>query len=127
MDIITAYYLGAAIIAGLTVFNFIKVIGHKQGQSETELKAVQHELDTAEKAWSVKFDALYSRFDLVERQTSERFERTQDKVNEALLTMAREHPTKKDLHELESRIIAHIDFALSRTAQRNTKPAPSGS
>lgn len=115
----------------LSIIAMLIAWGRRSGVTESELATIKKDMteqdneiasfrvlrDGLEEKWRVRFDALYARFDLVERQTAERFERTQDKVNEALLTMAREHPTKKDLHELEGRIIGHIDmrFGQGRT------------
>lgn len=109
MDLHTFYIICGLVISGLTIYNTITSAGHKSGVSEAELENFKQQAAT----WAVKFDALYARFDLIERQTTERFERTQERVNDALLTMAREHPTKGDLHELEARIIGHIDMRLS--------------
>lgn len=118
MDLQMWVWLGAILVSAMTIFNFIEGRSKKGVIAEADMEQIK----LSQREWNVRFDALYARFDMVERQTGERFERTQDKVNEALLTMAREHPTKTDLHELEARIINHIDMvALSSDEGRSRK------
>lgn len=107
--------LGAVL---LSIVSMLVAWSKRAGIKEAEFESIRRDFEDTTKTQAVRFDALYARFDLIERQTSERFERTGDKLNEALLTMAREHPTKRDLNELEHRIIEHIDMRLGKT--RNT-------
>jgi hypothetical protein len=120
MDLQTLYWFGAAIVAGMTIFNTVMTVGRKSGATDAQLANNQAHLDAAEKAWATKFDALYSSFSLHQAQTSERFERVVERLNEALLMMAREHPTKADLQEVKREILERIDS--QEPARRIRKP-----
>jgi hypothetical protein len=105
MDFQTSAWIGAAIMAALTVYNFISGIGRQIGATDKQL---EHSAD-AEKSWNVKFDALYGKLANLELHTNERIEKMLERLNEALLTMAREHPTKSDLQMVKTEILDRID------------------
>lgn len=106
MDLQALAWLLGAIVAGLTVYNFVKGAGRKEAENEAEVK--KH--DQFENHWNVQFDALHNSFNLYQAQTSDRFEKVMDRLNDALLTMAREHPTKLDLQMMKQEIIDRIDM-----------------
>jgi hypothetical protein len=105
MDLQTWVWVGAAITAALTVYNFISGAGRQIGATAKQL---EHSAD-AERSWLVKFDALDAKIVHHELRTNERIERMLERLNEALLTMAREHPTKSDLQTVKMEILDRID------------------
>src|SRR5688572_7661568 len=118
IDFQTLAWIGAAIVAAITVYNFIVAAGRRLGATDAQVK----HYNEGERAWAVKFDALHNlvmmhhqqttdRFAAVQLETSTRFEKIMDRLNEALLTMAREHPTKTDLLRMKEEILTRIDTA----------------
>jgi hypothetical protein len=108
MDLQTAYWLAGACVAGLTVYNFISSWGHKTGTTEEHGRATD-----------VRLEALHSMVSLYQSQTMEKFERQSERLTDALLTMAREHPTKTDLQHMKEEILDRID---GRTTPRWRQP-----
>jgi hypothetical protein len=119
-------WLGAAIVAALSAYNFISGLGHHRGATDAQ---VTHFQDN-EKAWNAKFDGLHNlvtlhyqqaneQLALQRSETASRFERVLERLNEALLTMAREHPTKTDLQHMKEEILDRID---GRTTPRKRIP-----
>lgn len=98
-------WLIGAIVAGLTVYNFILAWGKREGTTEEQVKQA---LDS-EDAWRTRFDLLDAKIVHHELRTNERIEKMLDRLNEALLTMAREHPTKNDLQLVKTEILERID------------------
>ncbi len=98
------WVLGAA-VAGLTAYNFIRTWGIKAGSTAAQLKHAENNEDL----WRVRFDALDAKIVNHEIRTNERIERMLERLNEALLTMAREHPTKTDLQMVKEEILERID------------------
>jgi hypothetical protein len=98
MDLQTIYLIGAAAVAGMTVYNFVSGWGHKTGTTEEHGRATD-----------VRLEALHSMVSLYQAQTMEKFERQSERLTDALLTMAREHPTKTDLQHMKEEILDRID------------------
>jgi dipeptidase len=109
-------WIAAAITMALSIYNFVSGIGHHKGATDAQ---VSHFQDN-EKAWNAKFDALHNLVTVHYQQANEqlatqraetasRFERVLERLNEALLTMAREHPTKTDLQHMKEEILDRID------------------
>jgi hypothetical protein len=109
MDAQIWYWLIGGVAAALGVYNFIRGTGHREGATDAQLAMQVAHLEAADKTWSTKFDALYASFALHQSQTSEKFERVLERLNDALITMAREHPTKTDLQQVKAEIIERID------------------
>jgi uncharacterized protein YukE len=109
MDFQLAYWLIGGVAAALGIYNLVTGWGHKSGATDAQLAMQVAHLDAADKAWAGKFDALYAAFTLHQSQTSERFERVLERLNDALLMMAREHPTKADLQLVKAEILDRID------------------
>jgi hypothetical protein len=105
MDWQGAYWLVGICIAVLTVYNTIISIGRKSGATDAQLARGS----ANEENWTLRFDALANALSLHQANTSDRFERVVEKLNDALLTMAREHPTKADLHQIKVEILDRID------------------
>jgi hypothetical protein len=105
MDWQSLYWLGAATVAALTVYNFVVGTGRKQGSTDVQIA----HYEANEKAWGIRFDALANALSLHQSRTSERFESVVEKLNDALLVMAREHPTKADLQMVKTEILDRID------------------
>lgn len=114
MDLQALVWLGGAIVAGISIYNFVMGVGRRSGANDMQLQ----QLDAAEKSWAVKFDALHNAFALFQAQTSERFERVVERLNEALLMMAREHPTKADLQNVKNEILDRIDSQYGEPPRR---------
>jgi hypothetical protein len=108
MDLQTAYWAVGAAVAFLTVYNFVSAWGHKTGTTEEHGRATD-----------VRLEALHGLVSLYQSQTTEKFERQSEKLTEALLTMAREHPTKTDLQHMKEEILDRID---GRTTPRRGRP-----
>jgi hypothetical protein len=119
-------WLAAAIACALTVYNFIASLGQHRGSTDAQ---IAHSLKT-ENEWSVRFDGLHNlvtmhyqqandRISSQATETASRFERVLERLNEALLTMAREHPTKSDLQHMKEEILDRID---GRTTPRRKTP-----
>jgi dipeptidase len=111
-------WLGAAIVAALSAYNFITSLGQHKGATDAQ---IAHHADNENK-WNIRFEALHNlvtmhyeqannRITTQQAETSARFERVLERLNEALLTMAREHPTKTDLQHMKDEILARIDGA----------------
>ena len=109
-------WLGAAFVAALSAYNFIVSIGQRRGATDAQVKNYTDDRH----AWEVKFDAMHNLMQLndqrtnqrisdLQLETSTRFEKVMDRLNAALLTMAREHPTKADLNDMKDEILARID------------------
>lgn len=118
MDWQTLAWIGGAVVAAITVYNFIVAAGRRLGATDAQVK----QYTEGEKAWTVRYDALHNlvtmhhqqtndRFAAIQLETSARFEKVMDRLNEALLTMAREHPTKADLLRMKEEILTRIDTA----------------
>lgn len=118
MDLQAVYWIVGVIVAGLTVYNFIKTTSQKAGATDAQVAMQVSHLEAADKAWTTKFDALYAAFQLHQSQTSERFERVLERLNDALLTMAREHPTKADLNLVKTEILDRIDSQYGEPTRR---------
>ena len=119
MDLQAIAWLGAALVAALTVYNFVIGIGKRVGATDAQLA---HN-DVNEKTWNVRFDAIANALSLHQAHTSERFEKVVERLNEALLTMAREHPTKADLHIVKTEIIERIDSQYGEPNSRRRPPS----
>jgi predicted Zn-dependent peptidase len=109
MDLQALYWLVAVLGAALGGVSLLRTQGHKEGATDAQIAMQVAHLEAAEKSWSTKFDALYASFSLHQAQTAERFERVLERLNDALLTMAREHPTKADLQQVKGEILDRID------------------
>src|SRR4029078_4496202 len=94
-----------AIVAGLTVYNTVLGWGRKAGSTDAQVRQAENN----EAEWRIRFDALDAKIVLHEARTNERIEKMLERLNEALLTMAREHPTKTDLHNVKAEILDRID------------------
>ena len=117
MELQTFYWLAGGIVAAISIYNFVVTVGHKQGSADAHLG---HSA-TFEQNWNVKFDSLHNALSLHQVQTTERFERMLERLNEALLTMAREHPTKNDLQMVKAEILDRIDSSAAATRRRAGK------
>ena len=119
MDPQLLYWIGGIAIVGLTLFNTIENRAKKAGESETKIS----KYDDNERIWSARFETLSGVVTQFELKTNERFERMLERLNEALLTMAREHPTKNDLQLVKGEILERIEAMEfpRRPAQRKTK------
>lgn len=104
-DLQTWQWLLGAIVAALTIYNFVLSWGVKSGSTDAQLK---HASDS-ETEWRTRFDLLDAKIVHHELRTNERIEKMLERLNEALLTMAREHPTKSDLQMAKSEILERID------------------
>lgn len=83
--------------AFLTVVALVMSWGKKSGVTDTKLREFE-----------IKFDTLHAKQLLDERTVQEAMSRLQDKITDALLGMARDHPTNADLHATENRIIDRL-------------------
>jgi hypothetical protein len=130
MDIQTIAWFGASIGAAIGVYHLFFGMGHKTGSTDAQ---VAHYAEN-EKAWAAKFDGLHNLVTLHYQQvnervsaqtaeTSSRFERVLERLNEALLTMAREHPTKTDLQHVKEEILDRIDGRATPRRKASTKDA----
>jgi hypothetical protein len=119
MDFQGLYWLVGIAVAVLTVYNTISNAAHKRGSTDAQ---IDHQQDN-EKAWNVKFDALDGKLVHYELRTNERIENMLKQLNEALLYMAREHPTKNDLQTVKTEILARIDsqYGEPMTRRRGAK------
>ena len=106
MDFQTGVWIGNLIVAGMALYSFVKAFGKTEGSTETQLK----HSDDNERMWNIRFDALHNQMELHRTTTSEKFEKMLERLNEALLTMAREHPTKSDLQTVKMEILDRIDM-----------------
>src|SRR4029079_14820204 len=104
-----------AVVAALTAYNFVLGWGRKAGSTDAQ---VRHAADN-EVEWRVRFDALDAKLVLHEARTNERIEKMLERLNEALLTMAREHPTKSDLQMVKAEILDRIDAQYGVPLSRN--------
>src|SRR6185436_10169871 len=100
MDAQTLQWVLGAVVAAFTTYNFILAYGRKDGATDAELR---HSAEN-ENLWRIRFDALDLKIVNHEIRTNERIERMLERLNEALLTMAREHPTKSDLQMVKQEI-----------------------
>lgn len=118
MDLQTWQWLLAAIVAGLTIYNFVITWGKREGATEEQVK---HAIDS-EETWRTRFELLDAKIVHHELRTNERIEKMLERLNEALLTMAREHPTKSDLQMVKSEILDRIDaqYGTPRSHVRGT-------
>jgi gamma-glutamyl:cysteine ligase YbdK (ATP-grasp superfamily) len=105
MDLQLLYWAGGICLVGLTVYNFLVGLGRVSGSTEQQLR---HAAEN-ESTWKTKFDALDAKIVHHELRTNERIEKMLERLNEALLTMAREHPTKSDLQNVKMEILERID------------------
>ena len=125
------YFIGGAIVVAITIFNFVIAIGQRRGATDAQVK----QYTEGEKAWAIRYDALHNlvtmhhqqtndRFAAIQLETSTRFEKVMDRLNDAILTMAREHPTKNDLLRMKEEILARIDVAEYAPVNGRRKIAP---
>jgi hypothetical protein len=112
-------WLGAAVVAAITIYNLISSFGQRRG--ETDAQHI-HRVGI-EKAWDVRFSALEASVVLHHTQVNERFEKLLERQHDALLTMAREHATKADLHAVEQRVVDRLSEKID-IAMNYTPPAP---
>lgn len=105
MDLQSWQWLLGAIVAGVTTYNFILLWGKKAGSTDAQLRHAAQ----AEGEWKTRFDLLDAKIVHHELRTNERIEKMLERLNEALLTMAREHPTKSDLQMAKAEILERID------------------
>lgn len=89
--------LVAAANAFLSVVAVVMAWGKKSGVTDTKIKEFE-----------VRFDVLHAKQQLDEQMFNQAVSRLQDKITEALLNMARDHPTNADLHATENRIIDRL-------------------
>jgi hypothetical protein len=110
------YWLVGAALAVLTVYNTVMTWGRKSGATDAQMA----QQNTNEANWNIRFDALTNALALHQAQTSDRFEKVVEKLNQALLTMAREHATKGDLNQVKLEIIDRIDaqYGVPRSSRR---------
>ncbi len=122
MDLQAWQWLLGAIVAVVTMYNFILNWGAKAGSTDTQLKhAAESEVE-----WRTRFDALDAKIVHHELRTNDRIEKMLERLNEALLTMAREHPTKSDLQTVKMEILDRIDSQYGRpTSTRRGVKSPS--
>lgn len=92
-------------MAAITAYNFVMHWGAKTGSTDAQLK---HASDS-EMEWKTRFELLDAKIVHHEIRTNERIEKMLERLNEALLTMAREHPTKSDLQMAKAEILDRID------------------
>ncbi len=105
LDLQAWQWLLGAIVAGVTMYNFVLTWGAKAGSTEAQLKhSAEGEIE-----WRTRFDALDAKIVHHELRTNDRIEKMLERLNEALLTMAREHPTKSDLQTVKMEILDRID------------------
>ncbi len=105
MDGAALQWLLGAIVAAFTAYNFVLNWGMRAGSTDAQIK---HSVDN-ETEWRIRFDALDAKIVLHEARTNERIEKMLERLNDALLTMAREHPTKSDLQMVKAEILDRID------------------
>ncbi len=116
MDFQHLAWFGGVMVALITLYHLLFGMGHKAGSTEAQ---IAHHTDNENK-WNVRFEALHNlvtmhyeqannRITTQQAETSARFERVLERLNEALLTMAREHPTKTDLQHMKDEILDRID------------------
>lgn len=123
MDLQAWQWILGAVVAGITVYNFVLNWGRKSGIAETRLATQMKESDANESEWRIRFDALDAKLVLHETRTNERIEKMLERLNDALLTMAREHPTKSDLQMVKAEILDRIDsqYGVPNSRRRGIK------
>ena len=117
MDLQALQWALGALVAAVTSYNFVSTWGQKQGSTDAQLK---HASDT-EGEWRTRFDLMDAKILHHELRTNERIEKMLERLNEALLTMAREHPTKSDLQMAKSEILERIDSQYGLPGRRRPK------
>jgi hypothetical protein len=124
VDLQALYWLVGIVGVALGFYNLLRNSGHKEGATDAQIAMQVAHLEAADKNWSTKFDTLYAAFSLHQAQTAERFERVLERLNDALLMMAREHPTKADLQQVKGEILDRIDSQYGEpvAARRSSKP-----
>lgn len=118
MDLQAVYWIVGVIIAGLTLYNFIAGTARKAGATDKQLEHSAHN----ESAWDIRFNAMHAEVSLLRSQTAERFEKVVERLNDALLQMAREHPTKTDLHMVKTEILDRIDSQYGEPPTKRRAP-----